>query len=158
VTGENVREVDNPYIKIRECSEEDLATIRKMETDWADEDITYGQVAADLPELLKHLGRHFLVAEAYGEVIGFAYGSAHTSDGLAVIPAGERYFEVDELYVAPERRGQGIGGALLDDLLRRSWEEGMHRSLVYSATKDLESILRFYRKHGFRSWHVRLFR
>ena len=158
MTGENAREADTPDLTIRECAEEDLDTIRRMETGWADEDITYGQVAADRSELLKHLGGLFLVAEAGGEVIGFAYGSAHTSDGLAVIPAGERYFEVDELYVAPELRGRGIGGALLDDLLRRSREEGMARSLVYSATKDLESILRFYRKHGFKSWHVRLFR
>ncbi len=158
MTDEKVREADDPSAMIRECTEEDLDAVLRMETDWADEDITYGQVAADRPHLMKHLGRHFLVAEAYGEVVGFAYGSAHTSDGLAVIPAGERYFEVDELYVAPRFRGRGIGGALLDDLLRTSQEAGMHRSLVYSATKDLDSILRFYRQHGFRSWHVRLYR
>ena len=80
------------------------------------------------------------------------------SEGLAVIPAQQRYFEVEDIYVRPEFRSRGIGGLLLGDLLRVAKEDGIERLSVYTATKDVDRVLRFYRDHGFESWFVRLFR
>ena len=58
-----------------------------------------------------HLGGHRLVAELFGEVVGWA----------ALSPSSTRrcYAGVVEnsVYVAPEARGHGIGRALLDELI-----------------------------------------
>lgn len=33
----------------------------------------------------------------------------------------------------------------------------MERFRVYSATKDVDRILAFYRRHGFKSWYTEMF-
>ena len=143
---------------IRECTENDLNRICEMEKEWVDEDIMYGQVAADRQELLKRLGPYFLVAEDESGIVGFSYGSVRTSPGFAVIPEGQQYFEIDEIYVAPESRSRGIGGVLLESLIDIARTNAVDKLLVYSATKDLERVLKFYRDHGFKNWHVQMYR
>ena len=117
-----------------------------------------GFVAADAELLRYRVGEYFLVAEHAGRLVGFVCGSAHVSEGNAVFSAGERYLEVDDLYVSPEMRDQGIGGGLLDELLAQARQEGIQRFLVYSSSRDTDAILRFYRKHDFETWYVRMFR
>jgi len=52
------------------------------------------------------------------------------------------------LYVARERRGQGLGGALLGALEERARELGFHK-LVLSAFPTNKPGLRLYERHGF---------
>lgn len=82
----------------------------------------------------------------------------HVSDGLAVIPAGERYLEVDEVYVHPDHRSSGIGRRMLEALLQDAEGQGVSRALVYSATKDWSRMVDFYGRLGFKMWSVQLFR
>ena len=145
-------------ILIRECTSADIRKVMELDKGWAAEDSTYGYVAESADGLANRLGPYFLVAEVQGSVVGFAYGSVHVSEGMAVLPAGQTYFEVDAIYVANEHRDSGIGGMLLDGLLEATQQNSIERSLVYSATKDLDRILRFYRKHGFKNWYVRMYR
>ncbi|MBN2238272.1 MAG: GNAT family N-acetyltransferase [Dehalococcoidales bacterium] len=145
-------------VHIRECTANDIGTICEMEVLWAEEDITWGQVAASPAELGKYLGPYFLVAEENGEITGFGCGSVKTSPGYAVMAEGETYLEVEEIYVTPESRDKGTGGLLLDRLIQAAGENGIQHFMVYSAAKDMESILRFYHGHGFRNWNVRLWR
>jgi ribosomal protein S18 acetylase RimI-like enzyme len=123
-----------------------------------DEDITYGLVADDYDRIRAALGPYYLVAELDGEVIGFISGSTHISEGMAVISKSEAYLEIDNLYIAPHFRRNKIGGMLIDQLLAIAKQDGICRALVYSATKDIHSILKFYGAHGFKSWYVRMFR
>ncbi len=129
-----------------------------MQRAWEVEGITRGFVAADEAALRGRLGPYFLVAEREGGIIGFVCGTAHVSEGNAVLAAGERYDEVDDLYVAPECRSQGIGGRLLDALMMQARQDGIERFLLYSSTRDTDAILRFYRGHGFETWYVQMFK
>lgn len=104
------------------------------------------------------LGPYLLVAESDGEVVGFISGSIHSSEGMAVIPEGESYLEIDDLYVSPEFRRRGVGSGLITQILGRAKERGVAYALLYSASKDIRSILRFYERHGFQSWYVQMFR
>ena len=104
------------------------------------------------------LGPFRIVAEAGGETVGFISGSVHTSDGTAVIPAGESYLEIDDLYVSMEFRQRGIGGSLVDRLLAEARRQGVAYASLYSAIMDVRSVLGFYEQHGFQSWYVRMFR
>ena len=143
---------------IRRALADDLRAVEQLQRQWETEELTRGFKAADAELLRSHLGAYFLVADQAGRIVGFVCGSAHVSEGNAVFSAGERYLEVDDLYVSPEMREQGIGGRLLDELLAQAGREGIQRFLAYSSSRDTGAILRFYRKHGFETWYVRMFR
>ena len=145
-------------VVIRECTGADIEKVMELDRSWAAEDITYGYFAESAEGFADRSGPYFLVAEVQGSVVGFTYGSVHVSEGMAVLPAGQTYFEVDAIYVANEYRNSGIGGMLLDGLLETARHNGIERSIIYSATKDLDRILRFYRRHGFKNWYVRMYR
>ncbi len=75
-------------------------------------------------------GNRVWVAEQDGQVVGYA---ALEGDLL------------DQLYLLPEARRQGIGTALLDEVKRAS--PGGVRLWVFQANVDAQA---FYRRHGFR--------
>ena len=57
---------------------------------------------------------------------------------------------LDELYVVPERRGHGIGGALIDRLLADAIAYGVSAIEINVDEGDVDAQ-RFYERHGFRS-------
>ena len=143
---------------IRKCTPGDIDEVCRMQTEWAEENITYGFVPSSREVLINRLGPYFFVADVEGRIVGFVYGTVHVSEGLAVIPAGQQHLEIDDIYVEPEFRGRRIGGMLLDRLVQAAEQNGVRRFLVYSATKDMDEILRFYRGHGFKPWYVQMFK
>ncbi len=151
-------DMDLKNIHIREAKKGDVDQVHRMQVQWAEEDITHGYIADSRENLSRKLGRYFLVAEVDGSVVGHVYGSARVSEGLAVIPARQRYFEIEDIYVIHKCRGKGIGSLLIDELLQAAKADGIETFSVYSSTKDVDRILRFYRSHGFESWYVQLFR
>jgi len=143
---------------IREATIADLDHIQVLSSAWEREDITYGMVATSREAYEALLGPFFLVAEDAGALVGFITGITHVSEGMAVIPAGVTYLEIDELHVISAHRSQGIGRALVETLLARAEEEGITHQLVYSATKDIRRVLHFYEQCGFQSWCIQLYR
>ena len=55
------------------------------------------------------------------------------------------------IYVAPERRGAGLGGQLLDFMLARAPALGIRRVLAVVFAHNAPSLALF-RKHGFADW------
>ena len=89
--------------------------------------------------------------------------AAHTSyaalDGETLIGAATTRWEAEEseivsIAVAPERRGQGVGKAIIALLLEEARARGTRSVLVGTADASLENIA-FYLKCGFRMDHVR---
>jgi ribosomal protein S18 acetylase RimI-like enzyme len=62
---------------------------------------------------------------------------------------------VENIYVAPEYRGQGVGSALLDCAERRLAARGVDR-VGLEAMADNEDARRFYRRHGYDVHRVEL--
>ncbi|HEY3110388.1 MAG TPA: GNAT family N-acetyltransferase, partial [Chloroflexota bacterium] len=120
--------------------------------------ITRGLLADSAEGLAARLGPYWFVAELEGRVVGFVGGQARESEGLAVIPAGQAYLEVEDLYVQAEHRSRGLGGRLLDRALHAAAERGVERALVYSSNLAWERTVAFYRRHGFEIWFVRMVR
>lgn len=98
------------------------------------------------------------MAQAGDEIIGFAYGMAHESKEMAVFPEGCRYLEIEDIYICPEYRNTGAGSALLEKLLECAHKNSIDHSLIYSSTKDMESIMGFYKKHGYKTWNIQMYR
>ena len=144
-----------PLIRLAEAR--DVDEVARLQARWAEEDITYGQTPASPQEIAGKLGPFFYVTLQGSRISGFVYGSERVSEGLAVIPEGKRYLEIDELYVQPEFRNRGLGGTLMETLLRAARDRGIERFKVYSAAKEFDRILAFYRRHGFRPWYAEMF-
>jgi L-amino acid N-acyltransferase len=90
-----------------------------------------------------------LVAEDGGAVVGFAsYGP------FRPWPAYLHSVE-NSLYVTPEKRGRGIGSALLPALIQRAAERGLH-TMIAGVDATNEASLRLHAKFGFE--HVAQFR
>ena len=87
-------------------------------------------------------GLPVLVAEDGGALVGFAsYGP------FRPWPAYLHSVE-NSLYVAPERRGRGIGSLLLPALIQRADDRGLHTMIAgIDATND--ASLRLHAKFGF---------
>jgi ribosomal protein S18 acetylase RimI-like enzyme len=143
---------------IRQAKESDVRCIAELQRRWLGEDNVYGLMPEWHEQIRAALGPYLLVAEAADEVVGFVSGSVRTSGGMAVIPAGESYLEVENLYVLPEFRGRGTGGGLITRLLEEARGRGVAYALLYSAAKDIHAALRFYERQHFRSWYVQMFR
>lgn len=100
----------------------------------------------------------FFVGEYDGRIIGFVSGTIHSSDGLAVIPKEEKYIEIDDIYVHSEHRVKGVGQKLIDEILAEAQSQGIERSLLYSASKNWEQVVNFYKKNDFKMWFVQMYR
>jgi len=145
---------------IREATAADLSRVRALEVNWQNEGVTLGFQAASESDLLALVDECFFVAEYAGMIVAFVAGRIKTEDGTngAVVPITQRYLELEDLYVLPQHRSTGIGGALVQAAVDWAKSKNVRYSLVYSSTKDTERILAFYRSCGFQSWFVRLFR
>ncbi|MCB1447866.1 MAG: N-acetyltransferase [Rhizobiaceae bacterium] len=86
----------------------------------------------------------YIVAEdERGGVLGYAYASPFRAR-----PA-YRYLAEDSIYVAPEARGMGVGGALLDALLSRTAELGIRQMIAVIGGASVASIA-IHEKAGFK--------
>lgn len=145
-------------IAIRKAEATDLTKVAALSELWAAEGITYG-LAANTKELLHNfIGDYFWVAEVESQLVGYITGSVHVSEVLAVIEPGELYLEIDEVYVHPDCRSNQIGHLLVDKLLDTAEANGIHRSVVYSASKQWQRMVGFYERHGFKMWFVQMYR
>ena len=116
---------------------------------WVDEDCSFGMVKNTRDDLHEPL----YVALDGSIVVGYIFGKYYvTEKKTSYIPIGSRCFEVEELYVLPSYRGQGIGKKLFSMLENEVKKEVEYITLATS-TKDYEKTLKFYVKHNDMVYH-----
>ena len=89
-------------------------------------------------------GLPFLVAEAAGRVIGYAYAGPWKER------AAYRSTVEDAIYLAPAARGRGTGRILLDALLRACGEAGVREVVAVIADAGDPASARLHTRCGFR--------
>lgn len=77
---------------------------------------------------------------------------------MSIFHEGEQYIEVDDIYVSQGTRDLNIGSELIDKLLEVAKKERIERSLIYSSTKDMDSIIKFYKKHDYKTWYIQMYK
>jgi ribosomal-protein-alanine N-acetyltransferase len=92
-----------------------------------------------------------LVAEADGGAVGYALVTFHDRDDSNT--TGDRFAELQSLVVSPERRGGGLGTALLHEVYREVRRRGAEE-MVIGVLATNEAALRLYRREGFEPWVV----
>ena len=103
-------------------------------------------------------GERVFLAEEDGLIVGYLLGHTfRTEKNTSVIPADTPCFEVEELYVIPARRSEGIGRALFSFAANSAKDEAGFVTLS-TATKNWRAILHFYIDEvGMEFWNARLF-
>lgn len=89
-------------------------------------------------------GLPWLIAEAGGKVLGYAY-----CNWFRPRPA-YRYAAEDSIYLAAEAQGQGLGRALLSELLVRAEQAGMRKMVAVIGDTSNHSSIGLHRACGFR--------
>ena len=148
-------------VLIRNCTHHDIDDILQLDQEWHDENIAYDFTFISREEFIAHLDRfpaYFLVAECDGMIMGYINASLHVNENIRVLPEKETYLEIDNVYVRAAFRNQNIGGQLIRRLLAVADQNGIERFLVSSDSKDMDQVMRFYQSHGFKPFHIQLFK
>ena len=137
-------------------TEEVLAGLISLSEAWEAEENCYGYRANGREELEGH--RIFLARDG-GRIIGYLFGHCFRSEHMrSIMPEGSACFEVEELYVIPARRSEGIGGALLSRCEEAVQGEADYITLS-TAAKNWKAVLHFYLDEaGMSFWSARLFK
>jgi len=89
------------------------------------------------------LGLPCLAAEIDGQVVGYAYaGPFRTRQAY-------RYMVEDSIYVAPQARGRGVAGALLDELIVRCQAMGLRQMVAVIGDSENIGSIALHRARGF---------
>ena len=134
-----------------------LQTLSAMAACWEQEDRCHGYRKNDRSDIEDN---RIFVAEENGQICGYLLGrEEEAKKATSVMAAQTRCFEVEELYVVPERRGAGVGKALFRYAEEQAKTAGAQFLMVSTATKDYKRILHFYIDElGMEFWNARLFK
>jgi phosphinothricin acetyltransferase len=130
-----------PEVAIRDATESDADAISSIYahhvlTGTASYDIEPPSAVATRDKIwrITQAGWPFLVAEADGEVAGYAYVTQFRDR------AAYRFTAEDSIYVHPHHMRKGVGKALLEQLLKRSAECGFRTVIAVVGGADPASI------------------
>ncbi len=134
----------------RDADERDMPAVQRIYAHYALHSLaTFEETAPALAEMLSRrnasleAGLPYLVAEAEGRIVGFAYAAPYRAR-----PA-YRFTVEDSVYVAVGFGGRGVGSALLSELIGRC-EGGPWRQMV-AVVGDSANVgsIRLHRRFGF---------
>jgi ribosomal protein S18 acetylase RimI-like enzyme len=149
-------------IRIRACTANDIDGVIALERQWEQEEIAYGEFnpmrREDYLAILERFPAYFLVAECDGQLVGYIHASSDNEKRVEVIPEGEPYLEIEDIYVHPDFRSQDIGGKLVKRVFEIAQQQGIQRFIVGTRSKETDRILAFYRRHGFTPWQIHFFK
>ncbi len=116
---------------------------------WVKEDCSFGMRANTAEDLREPC----FVALDGSQVVGYGFGHFYTRETAnSYIPVGASCFDVDELYVLPAYRSQGIGRQLFARLEQEA-AAGADYITLATSTKDYERVLSFYTRQADMVFH-----
>lgn len=137
-------------------NEEIINKLISLSEAWEEENSCYGYRANKKEDIE---GNRVFLAEEDGEVVGYLFGKVYESKNMkSIMPEGTPYFEVEEIYVIPSHRSEGIGAALF-----RYAENALRDDVSYvvlsTATKNWKAVFHFYLDElNMNFWSARLFK
>jgi ribosomal-protein-alanine N-acetyltransferase len=123
-------------VVLRPMTSGDVPSVAKLEVALFGEEAWSPDMLAS--ELAGQPGKYYLVAEDEGVIAGYA--------GMLVPGAGQA--DVLTVGVARDRWGEGIGTALLENLLAEAGRRGS-KEVFLEVRVDNDRAQRLYRRHGF---------
>ena len=139
-----------------ELTPEVLEKLIDFSVAWEDEKSCHGYRRNEKEDID---GNRIFLAKDGEETIAYLFGHVEkTKEDSSVMKKDTLFFEVEELYVVPERRSSGIGKGLFEYVERAVCKEAGYMMLG-TATKNWKAILHFYLDElGMEFWSARLFK
>lgn len=133
-----------------------LETLLQMSADWAAENSCRGYYPNQEADIQ---GNRIFLALDDDTPVGYLLGHVTSAERTSTImAAGTPFFEVEELYIVPARRSQGLGAALFR-YAQECVKQEAEFILLSTATKNWRAIFRFYIEElGMEFWNARLFK
>jgi L-amino acid N-acyltransferase YncA len=136
---------------IRNASEADMGRVQQIYAHHVLHGLaTFEEVPPSTDELLSRrasvlgMGLPYLVAERDGQVIGYSYATAYRPR------AAYRFSIEDSVYLADGLDGQGVGTALLGELITRCEQGQWRQMLAVIGNSGNASSIALHRRLGFR--------
>lgn len=130
-------------------SEDAVRQMIALSQTWADEGCSWGM----RPNGREDIHEPVFAALDGKKIVGYAFGHAYIKEKKTdFIPVGSTCFDVDELYVLPAYRSQGIGGRLYKAIEAYAKSQADFLTLATS-TKDYRRVLRFYAEQNGMDFH-----
>jgi len=147
-------------ILIRKAVASDAEAINYLDKEWEKEGISWALAMSPtaVERIKKEIKKDFFyVAEYKGAVVGYVYGFVKTA--VRAMPSysiekGQKYGEIESLYVLKEHRNKMAGGKLVKRILSEFKEKDVAKVKLWTSHKNVWKIVRFYRRFGFQERHV----
>ena len=144
---------------IRPAAYSDVHSVLELSRLWSEEGCTTGYVACAAVHLQRWLdGGYFFACDFQNDIFAYAAGVVKLGKGAIYEPEGERYLNVDEVFVHADHRSRGVGTQLMQALLDKSESDGVVRSMVGSNNVDWLSTFQFYERHGYRMLSIQMYK
>jgi len=140
-----------------QLNEELMGKLIGLSGNWEEENSTYGYRRNSPDDIA---GNRVFLAERGGRILGYLLGHrAEAARSSSIMEVGTAYFEIEELYVVPDHRSEGIGRLLFGCAEQTVASEGIGYLMLTTATKDYKRVLKFYiEEKGMGFWSARLFK
>ena len=137
-------------------TEDVLAELISMSEDWEAENSCYGYRTNRRDDIE---GNRIFLARDGEKVVGYLFGNCFRSENMrSIMPEGSACFEVEEIYVIPARRSEGIGKALFEYAADTMKKEAEYITLS-TATRNWKAVFHFYLDElDMNFWSARLFK
>lgn len=129
-------------IKEIKPNEKEIEELINLSVLWEKENITFGYRKNDINDIID---KRVFVAKESNKIIGYIFAK----EGIAknhgsIMPDGQLYFGIEEIYVIKEKRSYGIGKQLMDYVKNVAKKEKYKYIFLTTSTKDSNKILDFY--------------
>jgi len=129
-------------VEVRLCKLEEIDEVVRLSKEFELEGCCNG-VKSDDREYF--LARKVVIAVDEGRIIGYAHGSEEVEEKeRSYAKAGDKYFELDEIYVEKEHRCQGVGKMLYWYLEAMASMKGCKTVRLNAVSKDYKKLLNLY--------------
>ena len=147
-------------MKIRKALKKDYNALHSLEAEWFNEGISPGSVRNTMVEFIKDMENSTVfVAEENNELLAYMVckiRKAEEDNNVHKIKKGEDYADIDSIYVKKNYRNKGIGSELVNQCMKELKKHGYKKIILSADSKELNKLVRFYEKHGFKVLFTRM--
>ncbi len=146
-------------MKIRLARVKDYDELHALEQEWVREGISPFMSNTTRDEFYKEMRSASVFVAVDERIIGYLVCKirvAKEDNTMHSIKKGDKYADIDSLYVLAKHRGRGIGTKLLKHCLKELERVG-YKSIILSAdSKEMNRLVNFYKKNGFKVVFTRM--
>lgn len=133
---------DANSLEIRFSKKSESKILASLSKKFADENCC-NNIIADSAEFFS--GKKVAVALFNGQILGYCYGDiAEEVKKRSYAEVGDRYFDLDEIYVLPDFRNMKIGERLFKFVEDYAQKQGCKTIRLNAVSKSYNQLLKFY--------------